>query len=342
MDLKSNLCVHDLRGRGRALRSSTIGPDGNLYGTTVNGGDSKCVNSFGYGCGVVYKLTPPPTRCLSVQCPWDYTVLYTFTGGADGGNPYLGSLVFDQAGSLYGTAALGGNMTGPCAAHQGCGVVFKLTRSGDSWTESVLYSFTGGSDGFFPASGVTFDNKGNLYGTTVWGGYIGPCSPSGCGVVYELSPSNGGWTENVPYSFYGNASGSEPFGGVAFDSQGNLFGTTFYGGKGGTIYELSPSKGGWTYGMVSNIPYGNGSLTGVAIDAADNLYGVLFSGSIYEVSKSGGGWTFTVLHNVSGSDGDEPEGLPVIDAAGNLYGTTVQGGTQCQPYGCGTAWQITP
>ena len=140
----------------------TIGRDGNLYGTTSGGGQ--------HSSGVVYKLSPPATVCKSFLCPWTETLLYQFTGGADGGVPNAG-VIFDGAGNLYGTT--GGGGTG------GYGVVFKLTPSGSGWTESVLYSFTGVPDGSGPFSAVTFDQNGNLYGTTLGGG-------NNYGTVYQL------------------------------------------------------------------------------------------------------------------------------------------------------------
>lgn len=130
----------------------TVGSDGNLYGTTTSGGQ--------YGDGTVYELSPPPTVCKAILCPWTETVLYQFTGGTDGGAPD-DAVIFDSAGNLYGTASYGGTTSN--------GVVFKLTRSGSSWSESVLYSFAGTPDGWGPWSGVSFDSNGNLYGTTLFG-----------------------------------------------------------------------------------------------------------------------------------------------------------------------------
>src|SRR5467141_3376642 len=123
---------------------------GNIYGTTVLGGD--------FGCGTVFQLSPTPTG-------WVHTVLYSFTGGADGGEPYKG-VTLDLQGNLYGTTVAGGG--GSCEG--GCGVVFKLTNSGGSWSQSVIHTFTGGDDGSGPGSGLTFDNAGNLYGMTPTGG----------------------------------------------------------------------------------------------------------------------------------------------------------------------------
>ena len=207
----------------------TFGSDGNLYGATTRGGP--------HDAGTVYKLSPPATVCRSVLCPWTETPLYQFTDGADGGYPQ-GTLIFDSAGNLYGTASGGGTGNN--------GVVFKLTHSGSGWTESVLYSFTGSPDGSAPIAGVTFDANGNLYGTTDDGGGTDD------GTVYELSPSGSGWTENVLYAFQYSNDGAIPYAGVVLDPEGNVYGTTIYGGagNGGTIFELMPSNGNWIFSVL--------------------------------------------------------------------------------------------
>ena len=198
-----------------------FGPNGTLYGTTSAGGNG--------GNGTIFNLRPLASVCKAVFCPWTETVLYRFTGGSDGGFgafpfAYADALVFDQAGNVYGTTPNGGAY--------GNGVVFKLTQSGGSWTESVLWSFTGGVDGANPLSGVIFDSAGNLYGTTESGGTQGE------GVVYELSPSESGWTQTTLYSF-GREDAPYPFGGVTLDAQGNLYGTTGGFLSGGEAYELT-------------------------------------------------------------------------------------------------------
>jgi len=143
-----------------------IGPDGALYGTTEYGGYA----SSKQGYGTVFKLTPPATDC-GISCPWTHTILYTFTDASDGAYPGTGPLTFDSAGNIYGTTEGGGLRRAPCSFEVGrCGVVYKLTPSGDSWTESVLYSFTGGLDGYLPVGSVTFDKHGNILGTTSEGG----------------------------------------------------------------------------------------------------------------------------------------------------------------------------
>src|SRR5208282_2173298 len=199
------------------------------------------------------------------------------------------------------------------------------------------YSFTGGSDGGFPDANVIFDAAGNLYSTTQSGGAFGH------GTVFRLTPSTGGgWTESVLYSFAGGSDGSEPFTGLIFDSAGNLYGTTAYGGSSGvgTVYELSPISGGaWQETIVHNFNYsatdGAYPVGGLTIDAAGNLYGLTSSGGsggygiAYEFSPSGGGtWAEAILYNFGFTvSGTFPVGNVIFDAAGNLYGATAESGT---------------
>jgi uncharacterized repeat protein (TIGR03803 family) len=307
------------------LARVTIGRDGNLYGTTTSGGTGCDLDG---GCGTVFRLRPPATACSNTICPWSKTVLYRFTGSGDGAIPLYGDLAFDQAGNVYGTTSAGG-------AH-GEGVVFKLTSTGQGWTESVLYSFAGGNDGAVPLSGVTFDQAGNLYGTTQYGG------AADNGTVYELSPSGSGWVKTILSSLQ-NA-GQQPFGGVAFDASGNLFGTTYLGGAqgSGTVYELQPANGGWTTTLLHSFGGDGGPTGSVFIDASGNLYGSSETtngfGLVFELSPSNGGWTYTELHNFTGSDGFFPFGNVILDTNGNIFGTTNHGGAN----NSGAVWEITP
>jgi len=198
---------------------------GNLYGTTYTGGS--CL-----WCGTVFELSPGPTA-------WTEKVLYSFQGPPDGGTPVAG-VIFDGAGNLYGTTTSGGSL--------GWGVVFGLSPNAGNWTETVLYSFTGLSDGRYPVGSVTLHN-GGLYGATESGGSTNPNCEGGCGVVFELSPSGGEWTEQVLHDFTFSPDGAMPYGGVISDSSGNLYGTTIYGGDlnsncsnagCGVVYEISP------------------------------------------------------------------------------------------------------
>jgi len=190
---------------------------GNLYGTTFNGGDLSCSYFDSPGCGVVYEVDQTGTE----------TVLYTFTGAVDGGPPYAG-VVRDPAGNLYGTTPGGGSF--------GFGTVFKLTPAGK---ESVLYSFSGFTDGNFPAAGVVRDAAGNLYGTTGFGGDL--ACPGGCGVVFKVDPTG---KETVLHAFAGPPTdGYEPYGNLLRDQAGNLYGTTPQGGTSGkgVVFKLDPS-----------------------------------------------------------------------------------------------------
>jgi uncharacterized repeat protein (TIGR03803 family) len=294
-----------------------FGPDGTLYGTTAYGGDA--------GSGTVFNLRPPATSCRAAQCPWIETVLYRFTGGSDGGEPGFGELAFDLAGNIYGTTSYGGM---GCHAYGGCGVVFELTRSGGGWTESVLYRFTGGSDGFSPFSGVTFDRAGNLYGTTVLGG-----SDEG-GTLYQLIASGSGWTETTLHSFGASGDGSSPYGGLIIDQQGNLYGTTFYNG---IVYQLQSFGSNWKYNILYVLG-GQGPYDAPTMDAAGNLYGTTFGGgfvgNVFKLTPGAGGWTYTDLHDFNGRDGVEPVGGVVLDPSGNIYGTTF--------YDFGEVWEIMP
>ena len=268
------------------------------------------------------------------------TILYTFTGGSDGGGPF-GNLVFDSTGqNLYGTTSAGGvsNSKG------GNGVVFQLSHVGGTWVENVIYAFAGGGDGAAPLGGVIFDSAGNLYGTTNSGG------ANGLGTVFELSPaSGGGWTEQVIYSFAGGSDGANPNGGLAIDSTGNLFGTTSTGGAAnlGTVFEVSPvSGGGWSERVIltGTKARGGGFLRTVVFDAAHNLYataptgGASNAGSIYRLrANSTGGWRPAAIYSfLGGSDGSSPIATLTTVVAGHLYGTTQAGGN----FSSGTAFEL--
>jgi len=325
-----------------------FGPNGTLYGTTAQGGT--------YGYGTVFNLRPFPSVCKTALCPWMKTVLYAFEGGTDGAFPEGADVLFDQAGNIYGTTYNGGN-------DDGDGTVYELMPQGSGWTESVLYRFSG-SDGNRPDAGLIFDPSGNLYGTTTVGGDLG-CNvvyQPGCGTVYELTPSQSGWTENILYQFQNGNDGSLPYAGLIFDPSGNLYGATNNGGTGGggTVFELTPSNGTWALktlysftgtaceGFFGGGPWGTlfmdgGNLYGTTV--CDGAYGY---GTVFELTPSGGGWSYTSLHDFTGgSDGGHPIGNVVFDS-GNLYGTAYDGGTgsSCSGgyggYGCGVVWEITP
>jgi len=300
---------------------------GNLYGTTVQGGQ--------YGAGTVFQVTPSGT----------HTVLYSFTGGTDGGEPYKG-VTLDAQGNLYGTTVVGGLYSGACS-DTSCGVIYKLSHSGGSWTQSVIYSFTGENDGFGPGSPVVFDKNGNLYGTTPTGG------ANGFGTIFQLTSDAGGmWTFHLLHTFTsGNDGASGSAGRLLIDSGGNIFGVATTGGKygNGTAFEISPqSSGGWKFSVLyafkgqpdAGFPY-----SGLLADNQGNLYGTTYYsgenglGSVYKLSYRDGRWHETVLYSFqSGIDGNSPIGTLVLGGAA-LYGTTTAGGAaSCA---CGTIFKLT-
>ena len=260
-------------------------------------------------------------------------VLYNFTGGSDGGNPQS-SLISDGAGNFYGTTVSGGL---PCQFVT-CGTVFELSPNGSGgWNEIVLYAFTGGSDGASPYSPLLLDRLGNLYGTTANGGANGYG-----GVVFELSPAGASWTETVLYSFcsqWNCMDGAYPFTGLIMDSAGNLYGTTSW--SGGITFELSPSGGTWREQVIA--PWGSTN-AGLTMDANGNIFGGR-DGIVFELSPNGnGGWNasviyrFACLRNGKCPRGSAIQGTPVLDQAGNIYGTTSTGGA----HNYGTVYKLSP
>jgi len=286
------------------------------------------------------------------------SVLRSFNSIGIGGYYPYGSLISDSSGNLYGTTSWGG--TGQCTDDTGsaigCGTVFELTPAvGGSWTEKVLYSFPGtGQNGDEPEASLIFDASGNLYGTTYYGGLYGD------GVVFELSPNAGGeWTETILHSFIdAGTDGWYPLAGLVIDSAGNLYGTTYNGGVNyyeGTVFELTPTAGGeWTETVIhsfdNNGTDGNNPFASLTLDSAGNLYGTTIfggaennsgAGTVFELTPgTGGNWTETILRSFNGSTigGRFPRAGVILDASGNLYGTTTEGGTA----GFGTVFELTP
>jgi uncharacterized repeat protein (TIGR03803 family) len=325
-----------------------FGSNGTLYGTAHAGGTPNCENSQFTGCGLVFNLRPQPRACKTALCLWTESVLYSFTGASDGANPW-GNVTFDQSGNLYGTTEFGGipNCSGGIGA--GCGTVFKLAPSGGGWTETVLYSFTNGSDGSRPYAAVTFDTSGNLYGTNSQGAATGCLNGRGCGTVFQLTPAGSGWMEKTIYAFQGGSDGGNPVAGVIFDQSGNLYGAALsYGsGGGGTVVELSPLNGNWIFNLLFSLSgvTDRGPEASLVMDQAGNLYGTTNAGgahgygSVFKLTPSGGTWMYTSLYDfMGGSDGGNPISTVVFDANGNLYGTATVGGTT----GHGVVWEITP
>jgi uncharacterized repeat protein (TIGR03803 family) len=359
---------------------------GNLYGTTASGGSS--------GYGTIFELTP------NSGGGWTQSVLYNFTGGADGGSP-SSSLILDSVGNLYGTTPpLGGSSAG---------TVFELATTSDGWVQSVLYAFTGyNGGGSEPFAAPTLGKNGHLYGTTYAGGIDND------GIVYALTNAGGHWSEKTVYNFTGTT-GDGPSDALIFDPAGNLYGTTYSGGSagGGTVVELT--RRSWKEKTLYNFQcdnFGgackNGDAghpeAGLVMDSAGNLYGAARfggaygDGAVFEVAALAGGkwkesvlysfksgpgdgdqpfgtlvfdksgnlygtagggyagvvfkliagtdghWRETIVHRFLDSDGDGPEAGLIIDASGNLYGTTGGGGNPgcSNNFGCGVVFEITP
>jgi uncharacterized repeat protein (TIGR03803 family) len=325
----------DAAGKETVLYSFTGGVDGaiplagllrdavgNLYGTTEHGGDLTC--NSGAGCGTVFKLDKTGKE----------TVLYSFVGGADGADPFVG-VIQDMAGNLYGTTPQGGAFSS--------GTVFKLDTNGN---ETVLYTFTGGqggTDGYWPES-VIGDSAANLYGTTQLGGNFS------FGSVFKLDRTG---KETLLYRFRGGTSGDQPVGGVILDKAGNLYGATQSGGTffDGTVFKLN-TAGNKTvlYSFVGGTD-GVNPVAGVIADAAGNLYGTTQYGGGVACFGDGCGTVFkldrtgkeTVLYSFTGgADGASPVAGLVRDAAGNLYGTAYFGGLCSVSGGCGVVFKIAP
>lgn len=326
---------------------------GNLYGTTSEGGNFAGCST---GCGVVFELSP------GSDGTWSENVPHTFTGGTDGANPFVG-LVADGKGNFYGTTGDGGN------SEIGAGTIYKLSpKSGGGWTTTLVHLFSGGADGGNPYTNLIIDSSGNLYGTAHRGG-AGTC---GCGLVFKMSPTaNGSWTESV-LQVFNSRNGSFPEGSLVFDSEGNLWSTTAFGGvtltlKGyercligqsfcgyGTVFELSPTaKGLWRETLVYLFKHasdGANPAAGLVADSAGNFYGTTQIGGtpdgcdvggcgvVFELSPSRSGlWLETPLYAFSNSDGAFPF-APLVFDGGNLYGTTNQGGTS----NCGVVFKLVP
>ncbi len=319
----------------------TMDRAGNLYGTTFFGGYNAGDCDPG-GCGAVFKLTHKGSG-------WAFSPLYSFLGDNDGASPSA-RVSIGPNGILYGTTSSGGGWNG--------GTVFSLRPPAAacktalcSWNESVLYRFSNSLDGLSPGYGdVVFDQAGNLYGTTYQGG-SGPCGGGPCGVVYKLTPSNGGWTESALYSFTGTSGGNGPYAGVIFDQAGNLYGTTSEGGNGGcnglgcgTVFQLTPSGSGWTENVLyafQNSSDGANPIGGLIFGPSGSLYGTTSGvgkgkSTVFELTPSSGNWSFAPLCNLAGSGGSTAS--LIMDAAGNLYGTALNGGA----YGSGSVFKLSP
>jgi uncharacterized repeat protein (TIGR03803 family) len=394
--------VFDFNSTDGALPDSGLiaDPAGNLYGTaSAGGGITNC--ETGFGCGLVYELSPTSkgwketvlyTFCALAHCAdgaspfgalvfdsagnlygttygqvdltgsvvfkltptsngWQESVLHTFCSSSNCNDGVISrsGLVLDAAGNLYGTTFSGG-------AH-GKGVAFELSPGSSGWTETVLHAFAGGKDGASPTAGLTFDANGNLFGTAPNNG------ADGKGVVFELIPGSGGWSESIVYTFTGGTDGGVPTGGVIFDSTGNMYGTAGAGGNVscrltgitgcGVVFELIPGAGGlWTEMVLYSFSGadGVGPAAAMLFDPAGVLYGTTAFGGrnlcanepgcgvVFSLTpNSDGTWSEAVLHTFSGTrDQSLPEAPLILDAKGNLYGTAL-GDPQ---YGDGAVFEL--
>lgn len=311
---------------------------GNAYGTTLTGGNLSCPAG---GCGSVFKMSHSSTG-------WAFSTIYRFQGASDGWEPEA-RVILGADGNLYGTTEFGGNQP---TGTNGYGTVFKLTPSTSGWTHTVLYAFTGGSDGAIPGYGdLIFDATGNIYGTTQAGGVVASsCTPlqgPGCGVVFELSPSSSGWTEHVVYSFTGGNDGNLPIGGVVFDPKGNLLGTASEGGASGaygTVFQLIPSASGWQEKTLHSFTlYEDGGYPAASLlldRQARAFYGTTSAslvngvgGTIFQLIPSPQGYAFQTDYLLPYPD--DPEGALVVRNS-RLYGTTISGGI-----GFGNVFELT-
>jgi len=330
---------------------------GNLYGTTAYGGSGDC-KLFGgrSGCGTVFELMPPKQK----EGRWTEKVLHSFQGGKDGYFPW-GDLTFDRAGNLYGATQYGGGY-GSCNApyYQYCGTVFKLSPpnvKGGKWTEKVLYAFKSGTDGANPNGGLVLDSGGAIYGTTVYGGYHCPHdNDQGCGTAFVLTPQQATWRETFLHRFKGFPDGELPSAGLTFGAGGGPYGTTASGGTHqpaeGAIFRLNNSKGSWNENVLDSFDGSGGAdpIASLIADSRGNLYGTASRGggtavgAVFElrVPLGEGNWTYTVLYSFGKfPDGETPQSNLIFDKSGNLYGTTLYGGsgTECDGH-CGAVFEL--
>jgi uncharacterized repeat protein (TIGR03803 family) len=315
--------------------SVTLDARGNVYGTTSGRGL--------YGGGVVFRLAP------GLHARWKETILHAFPSSRDDGGGPFGGVLLGASGTLYGT-------TQSLGAHDR-GVAFSLTPNNGRWKERILHSFCSKrncDDGGVPWGNLIAGPNGSLFGT----GYV----------AFELTPDAKNWTDITLHDFTGNnGDGSGPQAGPMRDAVGNLYGTTGYGGGGpwcapdgcGVVWELSPPAGSVTHRWTEHILYRFGfsrtdgdtpSLGQLARDPEGNLYGAAGGGEykaglVYRVTPTAGvlgdTWRTTILYNFTGgADGDSPGGGVIVDNAGNLYGTTIAGGSSnC---GCGVVFKLSP
>jgi uncharacterized repeat protein (TIGR03803 family) len=303
----------------------TLDRAGNIYGVTFSGGAA--------GQGAVYKISHTSTGVQE-------TVLYSFKGGTtDGANP-SGTLLLGSNGVIFGTTEGGG---------RGNGVVYELTPSGSTFQETILHIFGTGETPI--NAGVIMDKAGNLFGETAGGGTFTD------GTIYELKRTTTEYRYVLLYSFAGGNDGNFPSGGLISDSAGNLYGTTASGGPSfmGDVFELKKNSNGtftesilYTFQSTAD---GVNPESALAFDASGNLFGTTLSGGdtscgqgfgcgeVFELTNTGGAWTKTTIHEFTDNpDGHAPQAGVTFDSAGNMFGTTMNGGST----GSGVVYELSP
>ncbi|MGC2650299.1 MAG: choice-of-anchor tandem repeat GloVer-containing protein [Candidatus Cybelea sp.] len=330
--------LHSFGGLDGAAASDGLiaGKAGVFYGTTLFGGGSSGGN------GTVFKLAPQGSGYAE-------SVLYSFKGGYDGSTP---EGIVLRGGVLYGVTFAGGDPSGNGGL--GWGTIFELSPGKSGYTESVLYRFRGGLDAWEPLGPIVLDKTGNIYGASAFGGSRND------GAVFKLTPGQSGYTESLLYSFPGGAGGILPEAGVTIDKHGSIYGTTMYGGSYagfcdggcGTVYKLALGKSGYSEsvifafdGLDGDLPYG-----AVTIDERSGaVFGTTFwggtkrVGTFFELTPNGSYYTERVLHSFEAkADGFLPEGTPLLEPDGTLYGTAAIGGGGCRGIGCGVVFELTP
>jgi hypothetical protein len=365
----SETILHAFRGANRDGQAPLAGlvaaSDGRLFGTTDVGSNSTCLLSFGFGCGVVFALTPTPTGYAE-------RLAHRFHGPPHDGLHPQGGLIVDAHGALYGTTVNGGAFTCTVLGGSlGCGTAFKLTPRGHGYVEDILHSFGATTnDGVFPLGNLVADGNGALYAATEFGG------DQGLGAIVKLTPGRGGYAERVIFSFASSGGGYYPMSGLIADAQGALYGTTFSGGSPacgpahagcGTVFKLTLTASGnyaetVLYAFVGGTTDGAYPEANVAMDASGALYGTTTSGgnencsdppvyvgcgTVFKLTPHGSGYAESIPYAFQGgADGFGPVAGPVVLADGSIFGTATQGGnTLCSSgtgTGCGTLFGLTP
>jgi uncharacterized repeat protein (TIGR03803 family) len=341
-----------LGGKDGAYPAAAVIEDGSgsIYGTTELGGGATACGSG--GCGTVYKLT-------KANGHFTETVLYRFKGGTDGAYP-TGRLLLDKSGDLFGTTVNGGSKN--CT--NGCGTVFELVpKTGGGYTKRTIHEFKNSPDGANPQAGLLEIGQGILLGTTTYGGSSGygcyaPNNTNTCGTVFKLEPSGSGYRESIAYAFQPPPDASAPDTNLLV-SGGSIFGAAVNGGTGGcvapnytcgSVFSLTPVGSGYSESVITldgwNGDDGPNPIGGLASNSSGDLFGVALNayssnGDVFELIPGSNGYSQSAIHKFTGSpDGSRPESAPVVDKAGNVSGTTSQGGSSdCD---CGIIYQLTP